>query len=141
MTLVYDDCFKKEFGSRASTRARAVMAIVDEMYSERDSLTTVVQWTDTVIHARGHDWCPWKNWENLLPKLATWARESGRNDDAFVFLTGSKTKAKGLGLAPIGTVCSSDAGKRISMNRYGPKNRFKGHDAYTAEVDNSHSCC
>ena len=139
VALVYDDCFQKEFGSRATTRARAVMAIVDEMYSERDTLTTVIEWTDTVIPASGHDWCPSKNWGNLLRgKLATWARESGRNDDIFVFLTGSKTKSGSLGQAyRIGSICSSDKGKRTNINRYGPEGQFKGKDAYTAEVNKS----
>ena len=112
------------------------MAVVDEMYSERDSLTTVIEWTDTIIHARGHDWCPYKKWTPLLRgngKLATWARESGRNDDIFVFLTGSKTKSGGLGEAyGIGNICSSDKGKRTNINRYGGPSDFKGKDAYTA---------
>ena len=124
------------------------MAVVDEMYSERDSLTTVIEWTDTIIHARGHDWCPYKKWTPLLRgngKLATWARESGRNDDIFVFLTGSKTKCEPAGClgeaSGIGNICSSDKGKRINIQRYGYEIRsdhwgFKGKDAYTAEVDN-----
>ena len=122
------------------------MAIVDEMYSERDSLTTVIEWTDTVIHARGHDWCPSKNWGNrsglanlLFGEIATWAMESGRNDDLFAFLTGTGmgTKSGYLGLAFVGTACSSYKGDRISINRYFPADGFKGKDANTAEVNNS----
>ena len=38
VAVYYDGCFAKKFGSKAKTRIRALMAIVDEMYSERDTL-------------------------------------------------------------------------------------------------------
>ena len=110
------------------------MAIVDEMYSEKESLETTIEWTETILHARGRDWCPVTDWGTILGSdLANIARESGRDVDAFVFLTGSRSR-DGLGLAFVGTTCSSDKGSRISMNKYGPAGQFKGKDAYTAEV-------
>ena len=38
VAVYYDSCFGKKFGSKAKTRIRAIMAIVDEMYSEKDTL-------------------------------------------------------------------------------------------------------
>ena len=38
VAVYYDSCFAKKFGKMATTRIRALMAIVDEMYSERDTL-------------------------------------------------------------------------------------------------------
>ena len=115
---------------------RAVMAIVDEMYSERESLETIIEWnTAAILYARGRDWCPVTDWSAIIRSdLANIARESGRDADVFVFLTGSGSR-DGLGLAwGIGTTCSSDKGQRINMNKYGPAGEFKGRDAYTAEV-------
>ena len=112
------------------------MAIVDEMYSERESLETIIEWnTAAILYARGRDWCPVTDWSAIIRSdLANIARESGRDVDVFVFLTGSGSR-DGLGLAwGIGTTCSSDKGQRINMNKYGPAGEFKGRDAYTAEV-------
>ena len=114
--MIIDDCFQREFGSGAATRVRAVMAIVDEMYSEKESLETTIEWTETILHARGRDWCPVTDWGTILGSdLANIARESGRDVDAFVFLTGSRSR-DGLGLAFVGTTCSSDKG---SMHNVG----------------------
>ena len=38
VVVFYDSCFAKKFGKMATTRIRAIMAVVDEMYSERDTL-------------------------------------------------------------------------------------------------------
>ena len=38
VAVYYDSCFAKKFGGKAKTRIRALMAIVDEMYSEKDTL-------------------------------------------------------------------------------------------------------
>ena len=137
--MIYDDCFQREFGSGAATRARAVMAIVDEMYSEKESLETTIEWTETILYARGRDWCPVADWVPLIRnELPNIARESGRDVDVFVFLTGSRSR-DGLGLAKgIGTICSADKGQRININKYGGQSQFKGRDAYTAEVKLTH---
>ena len=117
------------------------MEIVNEMYSEKDSLETTIEWNiKKIIHKRGRDWCPLTDWGTLLDgELMDIARESSLDVDAFVFLTGS-TANSGLGLAYMGTTCSPDKGMRISMNRYTADGEsvFKGKDAYTAEVKFTH---
>ena len=110
------------------------MAIVDEMYSEKDSLKTVIEWTDSIYVATGRDWCSESNWYALMDgELASYARQTG-DFDVYVFLTGSNATSDYLGLANLGTICDSDKGLRININRYGPEGQIKGKDAYTAEV-------
>ena len=57
---------------------RAVMEIVNEMYSEKDSLETTIEWNvKKIIHKRGRDWCPLTDWGTLLDgELMDIARES-----------------------------------------------------------------
>ena len=65
--VIYDDCFKKEFGRLTVTRVRAVMEIVNEMYSEKDSLETTIEWNiKKIIHKRGRNWCPVTDWNTIL---------------------------------------------------------------------------
>ena len=57
VVVYYDDMFKDEFQSTALTRIEAIMAIVDEMYSEKDSLQTVIEVnTVAVEQAAGQNW-------------------------------------------------------------------------------------
>ena len=116
------------------------MEIVNEMYSEKDSLETTIEWNiKKIIHKRGRDWCPVMFGDILGGELQDIARESSLDVDAFVFLTASYAD-DGLGLAYVGTTCSPDKGMRISMNRYTAdgESQFKGKDAYTAEVKFTH---
>ena len=48
VVVFYDSCFRKKFGSKSTTRIRAIMAIAEEMYSERDTLQTTVEFSDKV---------------------------------------------------------------------------------------------
>ena len=57
VAVYYDDGFKKQFGDKSNTRIKAVMAIVNNMYSEVDSLTTKVDVQLVgVKHAEGKNW-------------------------------------------------------------------------------------
>ena len=139
--MMYDDCFQMEFAARGGPQKRidAVMALVNQMYAEKDSLETTIEWTWTIEHKRGQNWCigRWGEsglFNSILPNLA---RESGRDANIFVFLTGSASK-DGLGLAWESVVCDSDKGSRININKYGGNAVFKGQDAYTAEVNLTH---
>ena len=55
--------FKEEFKERAVTRVEAIMAIVDEVYSEKDTLKTELEVnTVDVVHAAGENWGVIDNW-------------------------------------------------------------------------------
>ena len=84
VAVYYDDMFKSEFGDRAVKRIEAIMAIVDEMYSEKDTLKTELDVKTVAIeHASGKNWgledwysnfAPWnraKKPEYDLSKIAT----------------------------------------------------------------------
>ena len=67
VAIYYDDIFYKKIGksskNRAIERITAVMAIVDEMYSEKDSLTTEIDVEIVAInHAEGNDWSQNQSW-------------------------------------------------------------------------------
>ena len=54
--VYYDDLFNDQF-SNPKTRAAAVMTIVDEMYSEKDTLKTEIEVNTVAIeHVPGQDW-------------------------------------------------------------------------------------
>ena len=139
MAVYYDDLFHKQFGSAAKTRIYAVMAIVDEMFSEKDTLQTEVKvHTIAIEHAVGENWSVsnGKSWRNdvLGENLPTGkiAKSSPYNANLYVFVTG-EGPGNDLGLASTGTVCNSGRGRRTSINKYAVGSE-KGGDAYTAEV-------
>ena len=112
------------------------MAIVDEMYSEKDTLQTEVKvHTIAVEHAVGENWSGpyWRN-EVLGENLPTGkiAKSSPYNANLYVFVTG-EGPGNDLGLASTGTVCDTGRGRRTSINKYAVGSE-KGGDAYTAEV-------
>ena len=135
MAVYYDDLFNKQFGAAAKTRVHAVMAIVDEMYSEKDTLKTTIKInTIGVKHAVGKEWSgDWRTTvlgENL--PTGRIAKSSPYDANLYVFLTG-KGPGPFLGLAGMGTVCNSGRGRRTSVCKYASGSQ-KGGDAYTAEV-------
>ena len=74
VAVYYDDIFYKKIGKssekKSEKRITAAMAIVDEMYSEKDSLTTVIDVeTVSINHAIGYDWSkdhtPVVGWESM----------------------------------------------------------------------------
>ena len=55
--VFYDDAWKERFGSRAVKRLGAIMALVDEIYSEKDTLKTELDVNVVGIeHAKGERW-------------------------------------------------------------------------------------
>ena len=65
-----------------------------------------------------------------LQKLA---KNSKDHADLYVFVTG-KGNGNPLGIAYVGTVCSSSRNTRVSINRYGIPGKQKNKVLYTAEV-------
>ena len=117
------------------------MAIVDEMYSEKDTLQTEIEVnTIGIEHAAGEKWfygsSTNKLWNNkvLGEDLRTGiiAKRSPYDANLYVFLTGTEA-GSGLGLGSVGSVCDPGRGRRASINRYAAGD-YKGGDAYTAEV-------
>ena len=138
----YDDSFKKHFGANAVTRVEAIMAIVDEMYSEKDTLDTEIEVNVVGIeNAEGSNWDPADaDWYTLLPDYASQgsdlisiAKESSKEANLYVFLTWSSDESALLGLGYMGVVCDASRDMRITINRYAA-GTTKGGDAYTAEV-------
>ena len=145
VAVYYDDMFKDEFGNAATTRIQAVMAIVDEMYSEKDTLKTEIDVNVVAVeHQSGSNWGssqskPW--WSKLSPwtsnpvaggDLSKIATDSQHDANLYVFMTGTKS-VSGLGLANLDSVCNSDRKYRVNVNKYAAGSQ-KGGDAYTAEV-------
>ena len=70
--VYYDDAFKKDFGANAVTRVEAIMAVVDEMYSEKDTLETEIEINVVGIeNAEGFNWSDDADWDTLLPDDAS----------------------------------------------------------------------
>ena len=57
VVVYYDDLFKEQFQDRAETKIAAIMAAVDQMFSEQDSLKTTIDVnTVATVHAPGKNW-------------------------------------------------------------------------------------
>ena len=67
LVVFYDRCFANEFGSMSETRVRAVMDIVECMYSEKDSLETTFEFDDNfpVVPKLDSSWCN-ENWNDII---------------------------------------------------------------------------
>ena len=137
----YDDMFAEEFKrSGAVDRVAAIMAIVDEMYSETDTLKTELEVTTVAIeHAKGENWGIVRKWctEVICESCpaAQIASNSELDVDLHVFITGSDSY-DGLGLANFGVVCSRKKQRKLSISKYSCKKgaSLKGCDAYTADT-------
>ena len=70
VAVYYDDMFKEEFGDTVNTRIEAIMAIVDEMYSEKNTLTTEFEVTTIALeHSRGSNWGMVNDWGRELVQI------------------------------------------------------------------------
>ena len=146
VAVYYDDVFKAQFPSTADTRVEAIMAIVDEMYSEKDTLTTEIEVnTIAIVHQSGYNWGNISDWGD---DMSPWSFPSSDNYDLsgiaiasphdanlYVFLSGQDAQ-DGLGLARLDALCDTSRYNRVSMNKYAPGD-IKGGDAYTAEVNDA----
>merc|ERR1711962_494403 len=139
----YDDMFATEFKSDAVNRVTAIMAIVDEMYSEKDSLKTEIEVNTVAIeHAKGENWGLTTSWcANTICDTCTipnLARKSKLEVDLHIFMTGSDS-IQGLGLAHQGSVCDPDMGRKFAIVKYAIAGvdfaeGGKDSDAYNAET-------
>ena len=142
VAVYYDDVFRSQFGGRAITRIEAIMAIVDEMYSEKDTLTTEFEVSTVAIeHAKGRNWAldkwganfsPWSSPSKPEYDLSRIAINSPYEANIYVFVTG-KSDVNPLGRAEPYSVCDTSRRNRVNINKYA-SGRQKGGDAYTAEV-------
>ena len=142
VAVYYDDIFHSEFGDRAITRIEAIMAIVDEMYSEKDTLTTEFEVSTVAIeHAQGRNWAldkwvsnfsPWSSPSKPEYDLSRIAINSSHEANIYVFFTG-KSVVNGLGRGEPYSVCDTSRDNRVNINKYASGSQ-KGGDAYTAEV-------
>ena len=70
---------------------------------------------------------------HLGSSLGKLARNSRDEVDLWVFVT-ARGNGNPLGIAYVGTVCSSGRSNRVSINRYGIAGKQKNKVLYTAEV-------
>ena len=135
LMVFYDDAWKKRFGSRAVKRAGAIMALVDEIYSEKDTLKTILDVNVVGIeHAKGENWGgakwgPDSFWENLK----NIAEKSSKEANLYIFFTDGESEEGYTGLAPMSVVCNDYLDARMNINGYYEGN-LKGGDAFTASV-------
>ena len=56
VAVFYDDLFHQQFPSTAKTRISAMMALIDEVYSESSFKTKLDVNTKVIKHAKGKNW-------------------------------------------------------------------------------------
>ena len=142
IVVFYDECFANKFKNMSTTRIRAMMAIVGEMYSDYDSLETTIQFPDDfpIVPKLQSNWCE-KNWSHILKpdgELGIIANGSTFPSHAYIFLTHRSEKNKlcsGLGRALMGQACSPNKSDRISIIQYLPDLRKNNGDTRTAKVN------
>ena len=119
-------------------RIEAVMAMVDEMYSEKDTLKTDIKINVLGIeHSEGSNWSKTgkKDWNSLLNEdLSEIATESTYEANLYIFITNGVSPKKGwIGLANMEVLCDPYRGRRVNINGYLAGN-IKSGDAETASV-------
>ena len=65
--VFYDSCFADKFENMSKTRVRAVMDLVEEMYSEKDTLETTIEFDDNfpIVPKLDSRWCD-KDWSEII---------------------------------------------------------------------------
>merc|ERR1719295_32514 len=131
VAVYYDDVWKEQFKENAETRIDAIMALVDEQYSE-DTFATAVD----VEYAKGKNWN--RQWFTGKPGGVLCYRQgcddydisaaSPHDVNLWVFLTGSASQGGAYGMAWEGFLCHSMKALRTSITKY------LWEDEYTAEV-------
>ena len=137
IVVFYDDCFAKKFKNMSTTRIKAVMAIVEEMFSEYDSLETTIQFKDDfpIVPKFQSNWCD-KNWEDIIKpsgELGMIADGTTFPAHAYIFLTHGSQNEYNLGRAHKGQACNPNKSYRISINQY-KSNSWMNGDLGTAGV-------
>ena len=63
---MYDDTFKKLFKGKAVKKIKEIMAVSNNLYKEKASLTTTIDWDVLAIdHAKGQDCTTGTSWQML----------------------------------------------------------------------------
>ena len=89
VVLIYDDGYIEDAGAGYDTRVRAIMAIVEEMFSEKE--LNIEMNTVAFIHAEGRDWRDTQKWDDYYnDELYDEAKKSGYDANSYIFLTGKK---------------------------------------------------
>ena len=153
VAVYYDDKFARYFGNLTVKRVTAVMAIVDEMYSEKDTLTTEIKVeTVGIEHAKGYDWSKDDFGEDVIGDYGAppdsvrdcrryrtctaerIARNSKLEANLYVFLTVNNPYLLGVA-AKVGSVCDIKRARRTNISSYTPQGgAVKDGDSYTAET-------
>jgi len=135
VAVYYDDSFAEQFKGGAKSRVAALMAMVDEMYSQKDSLKTEIDVTTVLIeHIKGENWANVKSWKPyVFPKLFQLSASAQNDANLNVYLVGSGYASENLSnLGPLGVACSPSKWLKWSLVTYS-KGTQKGDDAYVAE--------
>ena len=89
VVVIYDDGFKEDAGSGYATRVRAIMAIVEEMFSEKE--LNIEMNIISFIYAEGRDWRDTQKWDDYYSdELYNAAKNSGYDANSYIFLTGKR---------------------------------------------------
>jgi len=125
--VYYDDRWKKRFGEEADTRADAVMALVDEMFSE-ETLQTQLHFTvESVKHVPGSGtWGAYGVNKEGIRNIAAENSLKPNGPDLNVFLTGT---GSGGGTAWLSSICKKGHTKLKSS-----VTGWAYDDEYTAEI-------
>merc|ERR1711973_874157 len=136
VAVYYDDMWKEEFKENAETRIDAIMALVDEQYSEDTFATEVDVEVVSVEYAEGENWN--RQWYTGSTGAVLCYRPgcvdgdisaaSPHDVNLWVFLTGSASQGGAYGMAWEGFLCHSMKALRTSITKY------LWEDEYTAEV-------
>jgi len=135
--VYYDDAMKNTYKSpsKVKQKLRSVMVYVEEMFHEKDTLTTTIDIDAKnlkIEHLSGQSWVNGMS-GHLGRTLQKLARESSDENNLYVFVTG-KGNGNPLGIAYVGTVCAKSRSSRVSINRYGIPGSQKNKVLYTAET-------
>ena len=155
IVVFYDKCFEQKFGNMSASKVRAIMAIVEEIFSEKDTLQTTIEFSDDfpIVPKLESNWCDscWMDIFTSNGELANIVRNSGYEADQFIFLTNvPKWNVEVGGLAHGAVVCHPDKGHRKIIATYHERQQGiwfhnpKSGVFLTAEVglySYVHQCC
>ena len=127
IVVFYDGCFEKAFRNTSSTRIRALMTRVEEIFSGYDSLETIIKFPDDfpIVPKLESSWCNknWTDWTVITKhdgELGLIAERSSLSAHAYIFIT-HRSKERILdeldeGISPIrgmaitGSACNTGIG-------------------------------
>ena len=124
IVVFYDGCFEKAFRNTSTTRIRALMTRVEQIFSKYDSLETIIKFPDDfpIVPKLESSWCN-KSWTVITKRdgeLGLIAERSSLSAHAYIFIT-HRSKERILdeldegispirGIAATGSACSTGIG-------------------------------